>query len=47
VWYLHFRTADAVGDDVARLRAKPLGYGGPSAEAQAFALAVQRALETR
>lgn len=47
VWYLHFRTADAVGDDVARLRAKPLGYGGTSDEAKAFALAVQRTLETR
>lgn len=47
VWYLHFRSADAVGDDVARLRAKPLGYGGTSDEAKAFALAVQRALETR
>jgi hypothetical protein len=47
VWYLHFRTADAAGDDVARLRAKPLGYGGTSDEAKAFALAVQRALETR
>lgn len=47
VWYLHFRTADAVGDDVARLRAKPLGYGGTSEEAKAFALAVQRVLESR
>jgi hypothetical protein len=47
VWYLHFRTTDAVGDDVARLRAKPLGYGGTGDDAKAFALAVQRALESR
>jgi hypothetical protein len=47
VWYLHFRTADALGDDVARLRAKPLGLSEAGAEGQAFALAIQRILSTR
>lgn len=47
VWYLHFRTADAAGDDVARLRAAPLGYSDTGDEGRAFALAVQRLLESK
>ena len=47
VWYLHFRTADALGDDVARLRAKPLGLTEQGDEGRAFALAIQRVLETK
>jgi protein tyrosine phosphatase (PTP) superfamily phosphohydrolase (DUF442 family) len=47
VWYLHFRTADALGDDVARLRAKALGLNEATDEGRAFALAIQRVLETR
>lgn len=47
MWYLHFRTAEAMNDDAARVRAKPLGSGEQGDEAKAFALAVQRYLETR
>lgn len=47
VWYLHFRTADALGDDVARLRAKALGLSEAGEEGKAFSLAIQRVLETR
>lgn len=47
LWYLHFRTAEALNDDAARIRAKPLGLTEQGAEAQAFALAIQRFLETR
>jgi hypothetical protein len=47
VWYLHFRTADALGDDVARLRAKPLGLSEANEEGKAFALAIQAVLATR
>lgn len=47
VWYLHFRTAEALGDDVARLRAKALGLSEAGDEGKAFALAIQRVLETR
>jgi len=46
VWYLHFRNADA-GDDVARLRAKALGLNDQGEEGRAFALAIQRVLETK
>ncbi|QJW95636.1 protein-tyrosine phosphatase family protein [Frigoriglobus tundricola] len=46
VWYLHFRNADA-GDDVARLRAKALGLNDQGDEGRAFALAIQRVLETK
>jgi protein tyrosine phosphatase (PTP) superfamily phosphohydrolase (DUF442 family) len=47
VWYLHFRTADAMNDDAARVRARPLGLTDQGDEAKAFALATQRFLETR
>jgi hypothetical protein len=47
VWYLHFRTAEALGDDVARLRSKPLGLTEQGDEGRAFALAIQRVLETK
>jgi protein tyrosine phosphatase (PTP) superfamily phosphohydrolase (DUF442 family) len=47
VWYLHFRGAEALGDDVARLRAKALGLNEAGDEGKAFALAIQRVLETR
>lgn len=47
VWYLYFRTTLAEGDDVARLSAKPLGLSDAGDEGKAFALAIQRVLETR
>ncbi|MBN9120032.1 MAG: hypothetical protein J0I06_12860 [Planctomycetes bacterium] len=47
VWYLHFRTADALGDDVARLRARPLGLSDEGEEGRNFSLAIQRILATR
>jgi protein tyrosine phosphatase (PTP) superfamily phosphohydrolase (DUF442 family) len=47
LWYLHFRTAEGSSDEVARVRAKPLGYGSQGTDSQAFALAIQRFLETR
>lgn len=47
VWYLHFRTADSLNDDAARVRARPLGLTEEGEEAKAFALATQRYLETR
>lgn len=47
VWYLHFRTVDSLGDDVARLRAKPLGLTDAGDEGRAFTLAIARALETK
>lgn len=47
VWYLYFRTALSEGDDVARLSAKPLGLSDAGDEGKAFALAIQRVLETR
>jgi hypothetical protein len=47
VWYLHFRTAEALGDDVARLRAKPLGLSEQGEEGKAFALAIQKVLASR
>jgi protein tyrosine phosphatase (PTP) superfamily phosphohydrolase (DUF442 family) len=47
VWYLHFRTAEAMNDDVARVRAKPLGLTDQGDEARAFAIATQRYLESR
>ena len=47
MWYLHFRTAEAMNDDAARVRARPLGYTDQGDEAKAFALAIQRHLETR
>ncbi|HVL12535.1 MAG TPA: hypothetical protein VM529_08220 [Gemmata sp.] len=47
LWYLHFRTAESMNDDAARIRAKPLGLTEQGDEAKAFALATQRYLETR
>lgn len=47
LWYLHFRTVEAMNDDLARIRAKPLGLTDNGEEARAFALATQRYLETR
>jgi hypothetical protein len=47
VWYLHFRTAEAMNDDAARVRARPLGLTAQGDEAKAFGLATQRILETR
>ena len=42
VWYLHFRNVDAQDNDVARLRAKPLGLSELDEEGKAFALAISR-----
>lgn len=47
VWYLHFRIAEAADVDAARLRAKALGLSEAGEEGKAFALAIQRVLETR
>src|SRR5262249_8550745 len=47
VWYLHFRTVEAMNDDAARVRARPLGLTDQGDEARAFALATQRILEAR
>jgi protein tyrosine phosphatase (PTP) superfamily phosphohydrolase (DUF442 family) len=47
VWYLHFRTAEAMNDDAARVRARPLGLTDQTDDGKAFALATQRILETR
>ncbi len=47
VWYLYFRTAEAMNDDAARVRAKPLGLTEQGDEAKLFSLAIQRYLETR
>jgi len=47
MWYLRFRTVDAMNEDAARVRARPLGFGDQSDEAKAFGLAIQRYLETR
>ncbi len=48
LWYLFFRTVDRLGDDVARLRAGPLGLreAAPD-ELQAYWLATQAILEKR
>jgi hypothetical protein len=46
LWYLYFRTAEARNHDEARIRAKPLGLTDEGEEAKAFALAVNRYLET-
>jgi len=47
IWYLHFRTADSLNDDSARVRARPLGLSEEGDEARAFAVAAQRYLESR
>lgn len=46
VWYLHFRN-EALGDDVARLRAKALGLSDRSDEGRAFAPAIEKVLEAK
>jgi protein tyrosine phosphatase (PTP) superfamily phosphohydrolase (DUF442 family) len=47
IWYARFRTIEAMNDDAARIRARPLGFPGSGPEADAFSLALQRLLETR
>lgn len=47
LWYLHFRSIDALNDDAARLRAKPLGLSDQGPEAKAFELAIQKYLSGR
>ena len=47
VWYLHFRTADSLNDDSARVRARPFGLTDEGNEARALAVAAQRYLESR
>jgi len=47
VWFVHFRTSEAMNDDAARIRATPLGLTDQGDEAKAFAVATQRYLETR
>jgi protein tyrosine phosphatase (PTP) superfamily phosphohydrolase (DUF442 family) len=46
MWYLHFRSVDALNDDTARVLAKPLGLTDQSSEGQVFELAIQHYLET-
>jgi hypothetical protein len=47
VWYLHFRNVDTQDNDVARLRAKPLGLNEQGDEGKAFWLAIQKILESK
>lgn len=47
LWYLHFRFVDSLDNDVARLRAKPLGLTEQGNEGEAFAIAIQKVLESR
>ncbi len=47
MWYLYFRTVDVLGDDVARLRAQPLGLSDQGEEGRAFAIAIQNVLATK
>jgi len=47
LWYLHFRFVDSLDNDVARLRAKPLGLNEQGNEGEAFAIAIQKVLESR
>ncbi len=47
LWYLHFRNAGALGDDVARLRAKPLGFSTQGEDGQALTQAIQKMLEEK
>ncbi len=47
LWYLHFRSAESLTDDIAHVRARPLGYTEQGTEARAFAVAIQRYLELR
>ena len=47
LWYLHFRTIDALNDDAARIRARPLGFLEQGNEATPWLLAIQRYLSQR
>jgi hypothetical protein len=47
LWYLHFRTVEALNDDAARIRARPLGFPEQGEEATPWLLAVQRYLSQR
>lgn len=48
LWYLHFRTVDALSNDAARVRATPLGLRGTATEEdKQFWLATQQFLATR
>jgi len=47
LWYLHFRTIDALNDDAARIRARPLGLLEQGNEATPWLLAIQRYLSQR
>jgi hypothetical protein len=47
VWYLHFRTADSLNDDSARVRARAFGLTDQGEEARALSVAAQRYLESR
>ena len=41
-WYLHFRTVEAMNDDAARIRAKPLGLTGEGESADELESAARR-----
>ena len=47
LWYLHFRTADAESDEVAKIRARSLGLTDDGDEGKAFWVAIQQYLATR
>ncbi len=47
VWFAHFRTVDFLNADVARVRARALGYTDDGADATNFQLAIQQYLATR
>ncbi len=47
LWYVYFRTIEALNDDAARVRARPLGFTTDAPEATPFLLAVQRYLANR
>jgi len=47
VWYLHFRTVDALNDDAARVRARSLGLTDQTEEGKAFWVAIQQFLANR
>lgn len=47
LWYLHFRSVEALQDDTARIRARPLGFPEPREEVTPWLLAVQRYLSQR
>jgi protein tyrosine phosphatase (PTP) superfamily phosphohydrolase (DUF442 family) len=47
VWYAHLRTVDLESDEVAKIRARPLGLTEQGDEARAFWVAVQQYLANR